>query len=171
MEIEPRWVRVARALLVASGMAGALALSLSGRALRLSDHRMPGITMNPIEVWTINWGLFALVVISFLTLGVVLRRWPRLADMPNRFYWLAEERRAATISEVTGWLYVLGMIFNAWIVAVTVILGLLDFDFMWNRSAAVRDMGMTIFGTLFVPGIAWLLLYIRRFWRVEEGEG
>lgn len=114
-------------------------------------------------------GVYAIpvaVTLGFLAAGVLVRIRPRLADMPNRYYWLAPERSTQTARVVATWLHALGTIVNLWlmVVALAVLVWCPDILKLAEESAAPAILVWTLF---FVPVIAWLVMYMRRFWRVE----
>lgn len=64
-------------------------------------------------------GLLALLVAVFAGMPVLLRRLPaRLVNLPNRDYWLAPERRAASIErmgERLAWMGLATVLFFVWV--------------------------------------------------------
>ncbi len=57
-----------------------------------------------------SWVMWVVLVLSFWTLGPVLRRVPpSLVNLPNREYWLAPERLEATIERLRRWMENFGL--------------------------------------------------------------
>lgn len=109
----------------------------------------------------------AVLLAAFLGVGALLRVRPGLADMPNRYYWLAAERRAQTAREVASWLHALGAIINLWLVVVALAVLVWAPDILRFREDRVAPI-VALWAVLLVPAIFWLILYIRRFWHTGE---
>lgn len=66
-----------------------------------------------------TWVMWGVLVASFWTLGPVLRRVPASrVSLPNREYWLAPERREATIVRLQAWMERFGLATMALMAAV-----------------------------------------------------
>ena len=135
--------------------------------------RMLGARVPEAEL-CVGASVFVVVLMVFYGLARILRRWPELADIPNKHYWLAPERRSRTVSELRGWLYLFGLIVNLWIIGVTFVL-----DGRYRPWGAYNGLGdpsvepfTVIAGCLLftAPSLLLMALYIRRFSDiVEEG--
>jgi hypothetical protein len=170
---ERRRAAIARLAMIVSSVVAALILGSMHLALFPSDvsPRMDLFVLarGNVTVWLVDAALFSLIALSLIGVECVLRQWPRLADMPNQGYWLAPERIHGTVSELVVRLHILGIIVIAWLFAVTLLVSEWTDDFTGrNRMGTHLARVLLMWSLLLAPLGVWLLLYIRRFWRVEE---
>ncbi|HEY1092261.1 MAG TPA: hypothetical protein VGE47_14295, partial [Burkholderiaceae bacterium] len=90
----------------------------------------------------------ALIVPWFSTRGavVVARRWPSLSKLPNRSYWLAPERREATLAWMLDNSFLVGL-------PMLVVLGLVQYLVL---QESLPELPRLAHGHLWVVGMAGL---------------
>lgn len=117
--------------------------------------------------WTLI-GVYLGLAALFLALPYLMRITPgRWTNLPHREYWLAPERKQATVNRMGGYLYVMGVMLNGFL------MGLHGLIVKAQHSEPVRLPGrefallMVVF---FVLVGAWTAYWLWRF-RLPEGEG
>lgn len=132
-------------------------------ATSFGTNGTPHAWMTPRQSLWFEIGLVALMWASFFWLPRLIRRFPNSVNIPNRAYWLAPERRDATMLDIESRMNSLGVL-------VLVFIGvLMDAMFRANLATPVHLSAASL--TVLIVGWAggmllWLAGFARRYRRV-----
>jgi serine/threonine-protein kinase len=106
-------------------------------------------------------GLIAMLFITFQILPRQLKRLPgSLINLPNRGFWLAQERREATLGIIEKQMTLFG---NATLI---LIIGTMQLVFQANRSGSHRisaEAMWSLIGAYVLISIVWTVKFMRKF--------
>jgi serine/threonine-protein kinase len=106
-------------------------------------------------------GVIALLFITFQILPRQLKRLPeRLINLPNKGFWLAQERRKATLGIIEKQMTIFG---NATLI---LIIGTMELVFQANRSGLHRisaEAMWILLGAYVLISIVWTINFMRKF--------
>ncbi|MBK8150079.1 MAG: DUF1648 domain-containing protein [Acidobacteria bacterium] len=109
---------------------------------------------------TFEIALLLLLVSEALLIPLIIEKVPvRFLSIPNREYWLADERRAETFSSIRSFFEVLGVA----TVTFFIVVNQLVFRANINRENLQVWVFLTIFTVFVVTMSVWLLKFVRRF--------
>jgi uncharacterized membrane protein len=107
-------------------------------------------------------GMLVFMTALFCGIGAILRRVPtRMVNVPHREYWLAPERREATIAYVSAMTGRLGLLVLTFLVAVHELVLRAN---VAGRNLAAVPMWIGL-GALLAAVAVWLIRFYRRFRR------
>jgi uncharacterized membrane protein len=103
-------------------------------------------------------GVIAVVSVSFGGIAALVRRVPSsLINLPNKAYWLAPDRREATMGWITGW----SCLFGA--ATLLLMMALMRQAELVNLGAAQRINGVTLVGSYVALSVGMLIVTIVKF--------
>jgi uncharacterized membrane protein len=111
-------------------------------------------------------GVIALLFITFQILPRQLKRLPdSLINLPNKEYWLAQERREATLGIIEKQMTLFG---NATLI---LIIGTMQLVFQANQAGSHRisaEAMWILLGAYVLMSIVWTVKFMRRFRKPQE---
>ena len=109
----------------------------------------------------ISVSLFVLLVVLFIIIPLVLKIFPvRFISLPNKEYWLAEERKKTTIEQMSNFLN----LFGTALMFFFLILGYLGFEANMRNPVVLNENTIwSVTGCFLIFTIIWLFIFYRRF--------
>ena len=105
--------------------------------------------------------LYVSLFVFFLVVPFMINKVPaRFVSLPNKYYWLSEERRDSTIGQIGRFLNIFGIAF----IIFFIVLG--HFVFIANMSNPVvlnENVVWSVAGCLIMFTVVWLFMFYRKF--------
>lgn len=116
-------------------------------------------SMSKLNFFLVEAGILLLIVLEFTLLPYLIGKMPTvLINMPNKDFWFADERRAATI-EITKHFFEW---FSAALLALFIGINQLVFRANLNNEN-LSSMSWLVLGAFLVFVVVWLIKFVKRF--------
>lgn len=117
----------------------------------------------------VYWGVFSLHIGMFLLIPFLLRHTPdSLINLPNKDYWLAEDRKEETLDFISRKIY--------WFGVVTVLLFVIVMELVIRTNLqSTKRLSSTamwaLIGIYLVYAVVWTIGLVKRFRKMPEAAG